>query len=90
MKTQPRKAKTAQVFQEIPGESVSDRRVRYWKWKQVQAKLEGKKTTRGKTLKDARRVTIQLLTEKFHELTSQVEAMQSELAKAGIIIPKQG
>lgn len=70
-------------FPEIPGESVSDRRLRYWNWKRVQAKLEGRKVRYGKSLKDAKRVTIQLLNKELSKLTRQVKAMQSELAKHG-------
>lgn len=80
-------AQTAQVFQEIPGESVSDRRLRYWEWSRVQAKIHGKKARYGKNLKDAKRVTIQLLTKELKSLTRQVEAMRSELAKHGYTIP---
>ncbi len=75
--------KSAPVFQEIPGESVSGRRVRYWKWQRVQAKLAGKKTKSGRSLEDARRGGLQILTKKFKELTLQVEAMQKELARHG-------
>ena len=75
--------KSASVFQEIPGESVSSRRVRYWKWQRVQAKLAGKKAKSGRSLEDARRGGLQILTKKFKELTLQVEAMQKELARHG-------
>ena len=75
--------KSAPVFQEIPGESVSSRRVRLWKWQRVQAKLAGKKANSCKSLEDARRGGLQILTKKFKELTLQVEAMQKELARHG-------
>ena len=83
MKNTTSRAKTAAVFQEIPGESVSGRRVRLWKWQRVQAKLAGKKANSFKGLEDARRGGLQILTKKFKELTLQVEAMQKELARHG-------
>lgn len=76
-------AQKAQAFHEIPGESVSQRRVRYWEWRKVKAKLEGKRPSRGKALPDGRKINIKELTRQFHELTRQVEAMQKELAKRG-------
>lgn len=79
--------KAAQIFQEIPGESVSDRRLRYWEWSRVQAKINGKKARYGKNLKDAKKVTIQLLTKELINLTRQFEAMRSELAKHGYTFP---
>lgn len=75
--------KAAPVFQEIPGESVSARRVRYWKWKKAQAKLQGRQIEYSRDIADNRKTTISQLTKKFHELTRQVEAMQKELAKHG-------
>jgi len=75
--------KSAPVFQEIPEESVSSRRVRLWKWQRLQAKLAGKKANSVKGLEDARRGGLQILTKKFKELTLQVEAMQKELARHG-------
>lgn len=76
-------AQSAQVFNEIPGETVSERRVRYWKWKRLQAKLEGRKAKYGRGISGNKKPTITHLTAKLHELTRQVEAMQKELAKHG-------
>jgi hypothetical protein len=83
MKTNTNKAKAAPVFLEIPDESVSARRIRYWKWKHIQAKLEGKKASRGRPLQDLRRGGLQLLMKKVRDLSLQVEAMQRELAQHG-------
>lgn len=79
--------KAAQVFQEIPGESVSDRRVRYWKWKKVQAKLQGKNVEYCRGLTNTRKTTISHLTAQLHDLTRQVEAMKFELMKRGYTFP---
>jgi len=79
--------KAAQVFQEIPGESVSDRRIRYWKWKRLQAKAEGKKVRYGRDLPDIRKTTISRLPAQLHALTRQVEAMKFELMKRGYTFP---
>ena len=83
MKNTTSRAKTAAVFQEIPGESVSGRRVRYWKWQRVQAKLAGKRANFGRDLEDARRGGFQILMKKVRDLSLQVEAMQKELAQHG-------
>lgn len=72
-------AQTAQVFQEIPGESVSARRVRYWKWKKVQAKLQGKNVEYCRGLTNTRKTTISHLTAQLRDLTRQFEAMRFEL-----------
>ena len=80
-------AQNAQVFQEIPGESVSDRRVRYWKWKRLQAKLAGRQVEYGRSISGNKKPTITHLTSQLRELTRQVEAMRSELAKHGYTIP---
>ena len=79
--------KAAQVFQEIPGESVSDRRVRFWKWKRQQAKAEGKKVTYGLNIQDTRKLTISHLSAQLRDLTRQVEAMRFELMKRGYTFP---
>ena len=83
MKNTTSRAKTAAVFQEIPGESVSGRRVRYWKWQRIQAKLAGKRANFGRDLEDARRGGFQILMKKVRDLSLQVEAMQKELAQHG-------
>jgi len=79
--------KAAQVFQEIPGESVSDRRVRYWKWKRLQAKLAGRQVEYGRGISGNKKPTITHLTAQLRDLTRQVEAMRFELMKRGYTFP---
>ena len=79
--------KAAPVFQEIPGESVSDRRVIYWKWKRLQAKLAGRQVEYGRGISGNKKPTITHLTAQLHDLTRQVEAMKFELMKRGYTFP---
>jgi|688.fasta_scaffold21430_3 hypothetical protein len=88
MKTNTNKAKAAPVFLEIPDESVSARRIRYWKWKHIQAKLEGKKTTRGRPLKDLRRGGVQDLGVTVRMLIKELNDVKNALAKMGITVPQ--
>ena len=83
------KTKAAKVFPEIPGESISARRVRYWKWKHVQAKLEGKHATRGRDIKGARHITNACLNSLVRKLSVQVVLLQKALTKAGIKVPQE-
>lgn len=85
-----KQAKMAKDFVEIPGESISDRRVRYWKWKQIQAKLEGKCATRGRPLKDLRRGGVQELGVTVRLLIKELNDVKNALAKMGITLPNSG
>lgn len=87
MSTKTSNSKAAKAFEEIPGESVTDRRLRYWNWKRVQAKIEGKRVRYGLNIPDGRKTTISHLTRKLRDLTHQVEVMAKALAKAGIKMP---
>jgi len=87
MNTDVRKqAKMAKDFVEIPGESLSGRRVRYWKWKHIQAKLEGKWATRGRPLKDLRRGGVQELGVTVRLLIKELNDVKNALAKLGITL----
>jgi hypothetical protein len=91
MNTDVRKqAKMAKDFVEIPGESVSDRRVRYWEWKHIQAKLEGKCATRGKPMKDLRRGGVHQLGATVRMLIKELNEVKNALAKMGITLPDSG
>ena len=81
MNTQSKKAKAAPVFQEIPGESISERRIRYWRWKRGVASA---RATYAKKIKDGRQISLGEMNILVRELTRQVEAMQKAIAKAGI------
>ena len=72
--------KAAPVFQEIPGESISERRIRYWRWKRGVASA---RATYTKKIKDGRQISLGEMNILVRELTRQVEAMQKELAKHG-------
>lgn len=85
-----KQAKMAKIFIEIPSESISDRRVRYWKWKHIQAKLEGKRATRGRPLKDLRRGGVQELGVTVRLLIKELNDVKNALAKMGITIPLAG
>ena len=83
-------AKGPKVFTEIDGESVSARRVRYWQWQLIQAKLQGKKATRGKTLQDGRQGGVQELRKTVKQLIAELNDVKNALAKLGITIPQAG
>jgi hypothetical protein len=74
-------AKMAKTFLEIPGESVSDRRVRYWKWKKRQT-LTG--YSRG--LDDGRRVTVRELSKAISSLAQDMHDIKCALTKMGITL----
>ena len=80
MNTDVRKqAKKAKDFVEITGESLSDRRVRYWKWKRRQTL-----TGYGRDLSDRRKITVQELTKTISALAADLNDVKSALAKLGI------
>lgn len=74
-------AKMAKSFLEIPGESLSNRRVRYWKWKRRQTL-----TGYGRDLSDRRKVTVQDLAKTMGALAADLNDVKSALAKLGITL----
>jgi uncharacterized protein YfaQ (DUF2300 family) len=78
-------AKMAKSFLEIPGESLSDRRVRYWKWKRRQTL-----TGYSRDLDDRRRVTVQDLAKTMSTIVADLNDVKSALAKLGITVPLSG
>jgi uncharacterized protein YfaQ (DUF2300 family) len=74
-------AKMAKRFLEISGESLSDRRVRYWKWKRRQTH-----TGYGRKLDDKRRVTVQDLSKTLSVIAADLNDVKTALAKLGIIL----
>ena len=74
-------AKMAKSFSEIPGESLSDRRVRYWKWKRRQTL-----TGYSRDLDDKRRVTVQNLAKTMSTIVADLDDVKNALAKLGITL----
>jgi hypothetical protein len=83
------KIKTTKVFPEIPGESILDRRVRYWKWKRIQAKLEGRRVEYGRGISGNKKPTVVSLKTQLIEISQKLELLQKALTKAGIKLPKE-
>lgn len=74
-------AKMAKSFSEISGESLSDRRVRYWKWKRRQ-----NLTGYSRDLDDKRRVTVQDLAKTMSTIVADLDDVKNALAKLGITL----
>lgn len=87
MRTKTSNSKAAKAFEEIPGESVSARRVRYWKWKRLQAKLAGRQVEYGRGISGNKKPTVTHLTAQLRELKTQVDLLTKALTKAGIKMP---
>lgn len=83
------KTKAKSGFPEVPGESVSDRRVRYWKWKRLQAKLAGRQVEYGRGISGNKKPTVTHLTAQLLELKTQVNLLTKALVKAGVKIPEE-
>lgn len=75
VRTVQKKAQTFKDFPEIPGESLMDRRVRFWKWKRAQ----GQRNSFGKA-SVGQRPTIKTLARLVQTLLDRVHTLeQSQL-----------
>ena len=71
----PQVAKCSDVFPEIEGESLSDRRIRKWKWQR-----QAGKRNYSKPLK-TERITITQVSAAISRLINQVETLTQRIAR---------